>query len=84
MKKEKYQQIFNYLREFSKLRSNPVRDIDAHETQYPERFWLNDIPETVFFENVIRPDFNPENDFWIRVKKQKNQLSQPLQNCPKI
>jgi len=30
MKKEKYLQIFNYLKEFSKLRSNPVRDIDAH------------------------------------------------------
>ena len=74
MKKEKYQQIFNYLREFSKLRSNPVRDIDAHETQYPERFWLNDIPETVLFENVIRPDFNPENDFWIRVRKTKEPI----------
>ena len=51
MKKDKYLQIFNYLKEFSKLRSNPVRDIDAQETQYPEKFWLNDIPENVLFEN---------------------------------
>ena len=45
MRKSKYLQIFNYLKEFSKLRSKPVRDIDAQETQYPEKFWLNDIPE---------------------------------------
>ena len=74
MKKGKYQQIFNYLREFSKLRSNPVRDIEAQDTQYPEIFWLNDIPEDVLFENVIRPDFNPENDHWIRVKKPKEPI----------
>lgn len=71
MKKEKYLQIFNYLKEFSKLRSNPVRDIDAQETQYPEKFWLNDIPENELFENIIRPDFNSDNDFWLKVKKPK-------------
>ncbi|MDX9697389.1 MAG: AAA domain-containing protein [Bacteroidales bacterium] len=71
MKKEKYLQIFSYLKEFSKLRSNPVRDIDSSEAQYPEVFWLNDIPETKIFENVVRPDFSPDNDYWIRLKKPK-------------
>lgn len=71
MKKEKYLQIFNYLKEFSKLRSNPVRDIDAQETQYPEKFWLNDIPENELFENIIRPDFNEDNDYWLKVRKPK-------------
>ena len=71
MKKDKYLQIFNYLKEFSKLRSNPVRDIDAQETQYPEKFWLNDIPENELFENIIRPDFNEDNDYWLKVKKPK-------------
>jgi transcription elongation GreA/GreB family factor/very-short-patch-repair endonuclease len=71
MKKEKYLQIFNYLKEFSKLRSNPVRDIDAKETQYPEKFWLNDIPENELFENIIRPEFNSDNDYWLKVKKPK-------------
>jgi hypothetical protein len=71
MKKEKYLQIFNYLKEFSKLRSNPVRDIDAQETQYPEKFWLNDIPENELFENIIRPEFNSDNDYWLKVKKPK-------------
>lgn len=71
MKKDKYLQIFNYLKEFSKLRSNPVRDIDAQETQYPEKFWLNDIPENEIFENIIRPDFNEDNDYWLKVRKPK-------------
>ncbi len=71
MKKDKYLQIFNYLKEFSKLRSNPVRDIDAQETQYPEKFWLNDIPDSELFENIIRPDFNEDNDYWLKVGKPK-------------
>lgn len=71
MKKDKYLQIFNYLKEFSKLRSNPVRDIDAQETQYPEKFWLYDIPENELFENIIRPDFNEDNDYWLKVRKPK-------------
>lgn len=71
MKKEKYLQVFNYLKEFSKLRSNPVLDIDAQETQYPEKFWLNDIPENELFENIIRPEFNSDNDYWLKVKKPK-------------
>jgi len=71
MKKEKYLQIFNYLKEFSKLRSNPVRDIDAQEAQYPEKLWLNDIPENELFENIIRPEFNSDNDYWLKVKRPK-------------
>jgi len=71
MKKGKYLQIFNYLKEFSKLRSNPVRDIEAQNTQYPEIFWLNDIPITGLFENIIRLEFDKENDFWIRIRKPK-------------
>ena len=71
MKKNKYIQIFNYLKEFSKLRSNPVRDIDAQETQYPEKFWLIDIPENELFENIIRSDFNEDSDYWLKIRKPK-------------
>ena len=74
MKKDKYLQIFNYLKEFSKLRSNPVRDIEAQETQYPEIIWLDDIPDNELFENVIRPDFNDDNDHWLKIKKPKEPL----------
>jgi len=82
MKKEKYLQIFNYLKEFSKLRSNPVRDIDAQETQYPEKIWLNDIPNDEIFENVVRSGFNAENDYWIRIKKPKEPTKPSFAKLP--
>ncbi len=69
MRKEKYLQIFNYLKEFSKLRSNPVRDIESQEGQYPEILWLSEIPDNSSFENVIREGFDHEKDFWLRIKK---------------
>jgi hypothetical protein len=47
MSKEKYLQIFEYLKEFSKIRSITIRDIEAHETHYPEKIWLNDIPDKI-------------------------------------
>lgn len=71
MKKDKYLQIFNYLKKFSELRSKAVRDIDAQETQYPEKFWLNDIPDNELFENIIRPEFDKDNDYWLKVRKPK-------------
>lgn len=83
MKKEKYLQIFNYLLEFSKLRSNPTRDIDSSETQYPEKFWLNDIPIDELFENVIRPEFNQENDHWIKIRKPREPEIPDFPTLPK-
>ena len=74
MKKSKYTQIFSYLKEFSKLRSNPVRDIDTQESQYPEKFWLNDISENELFENIIRPSFNENNEYWLKIRKPKEPL----------
>lgn len=71
MKKDKYQQIFNYLLEFSKIRSKPVRDIEYQDTHYPEKFWLADIPEDNLFDNVIRENFNAENEYWIKIRKPK-------------
>ncbi|MGN6180642.1 MAG: AAA domain-containing protein [Mucilaginibacter sp.] len=44
MKKEKYLQIFNYLLEFSKLRSNPVRDIN-NSSSYEPAIWVVDLPK---------------------------------------
>lgn len=71
MKKDKYSQIFNYLLEFSKIRNKPVRDIETQETQYPEKLWLNEIPSNDLFENVVRDDFNHDNDYWIKIRKPK-------------
>lgn len=83
MKKEKYLQIFNYLKEFSKLRSNPVRDIEVQETQYPEKFWLCDIPDVEPFENVIRPDFNDDNEYWLKIKKPKEPVQPKFAQLPR-
>lgn len=82
MKKNKYLQIFNYLKEFSKLRSNPVRDINDNENQYPEKLWLNDIPESELFENVVRHNFNLENEYWIKVSKPKEPIKPNFTELP--
>ena len=71
MKKSKYLQIFNYLKEFSKLRAKSVRDIETQETQYPEKFWLNNVPENELFENIIRSDFDSNNEYWLKIRKPK-------------
>lgn len=69
MKKDRYLQIFNYLKEFSKIRTNPVRDIELQEAQYPEKIWLFDLPENENVENVIRPDFNQDNEYLLKITK---------------
>lgn len=77
MKKEKYLQIFNYLLEFSKLRSNPVRDIESSETQYPEIIWLADIPQHQLFESITFPDYNQDADYFIKIRKPKDEPVEP-------
>lgn len=69
MKKEKYLQVFRYLNEFSKLRSKPVRDIENQKTQYPEVIWLDEIPDFDLFENILRPEFDTDNEYWLKIKK---------------
>jgi hypothetical protein len=87
MNKKKYLQIFNYLLEFSRLRDKIIKDIEVQETQYPEKLWLYDIPQCEIFENVIREDFNSDNEYWIKVRKPKEpeepvfpKLTENLQN----
>jgi len=69
MKKAKYLQVFNYLLEFSKIRSNPVRDIEISESQYPERLWFSNIPQNSCIDLITNADFNEESDFWIKITK---------------
>jgi hypothetical protein len=78
MKKEKYLQFFNYLLEFSKLRSNPVRDIDNSESQYPDKIWFFDIPEYEIFENVTFPNFNQDAEYWLKISKPKREPDPPV------
>lgn len=77
MKKEKYLQIFNYLLEFSKLRSNPVRDIENSDTQYPDKVWFADIPHYDIFDCITFSNYNQEADYWLKIIKPKNEPMQP-------
>ena len=77
MKKEKYLQIFRYLYEFSKIRSNPVRNIETADVQYPEKLWFEEISENPLFECVTFPDFNEESEFWLKIRKPKNEPTEP-------
>src|SRR3989304_8463070 len=77
MKKNKYLQIFNYLLEFSKLRSNPVRDIENSETQYPEILWLADIPQCAIFDCITFPNYNQDADYWLKISKPKDEPQPP-------
>lgn len=84
MKKDKYLQIFNYLLEFSKIRSKPVRDIEMQESQYPEKLWLAEIPENPLFENIVRADFDLSKDYWIKVSKPVEPIKPKFPPVPKI
>ncbi|MCF8293544.1 MAG: AAA family ATPase [Chitinophagaceae bacterium] len=77
MKKDKYLQIFNYLLEFSKLRSNPVRDIESSDAQYPDKVWLADIPQYEIFDCITFPSYNEDADYWLKVTKPKDEPQQP-------
>ncbi len=78
MKKERYLQIFNYLLEFSKLRSNPVRDIESSDTQYPDKIWFADIPQYDIFDCITFPNYNQDADYWLKIAKPKSEPQQPL------
>jgi very-short-patch-repair endonuclease len=77
MKKDKYLQIFNYLLEFSKLRSNPIRDIENSDAQYPDKVWLADIPQYEIFDCITFPSYNEDADYWLKVTKPKDEPLKP-------
>ncbi len=77
MKKKKYLQIFNYLLEFSKLRINPVRDIENSDTQYPDKVWLADIPQYEIFDCITLPNYNQDADYWLKIGKPKGEPQLP-------
>jgi very-short-patch-repair endonuclease len=82
MKKDKYLQIFNYLLEFSKLRTNPVRDIESSEVQYPDRVWFSDIPQNSIVDCITFKTYNQDSDYWLKIKKPKAEPIYP--SFPKL
>ena len=77
MKKDKYLQIFNYLLEFSKLRSNPVRDIESSASQYPDKLWFSEIPQCEIFDSITFPNYNQDSDYWLKISKPKEEPQEP-------
>jgi very-short-patch-repair endonuclease/cellulose biosynthesis protein BcsQ len=82
MKKEKYLQIFNYLLEFSKLRSKSIRDIESADSQYPEIIWLANIPKCEIFDSILFDTYNQDADYLLKVSKPKFEPTPP--SFPKI
>lgn len=76
--KSKYLQIFNYLLDFSKLRSVPVRDIESSDTQYPEKIWFSDIPQDDIFDCVTFPNHNQSSEYWLQINKPKTEPKEPI------
>ncbi|MGD1837584.1 MAG: AAA domain-containing protein [Nitrososphaeraceae archaeon] len=68
--KEKYLQIFNYLYEFSKLRSKPVRDIISSKN-YLDIIWFSNIPVNEKIDCVIHDNYTNEGEHWLKVSKPK-------------
>ncbi|MCF2446215.1 AAA domain-containing protein [Dyadobacter sp. CY345] len=73
MNKSKYLQIFNYLLEFSKLRTTTIRDIESSESNYPEILWLADIPKYETSDCITFPDYDADADYWLKVSKPRNE-----------
>lgn len=68
MKKKKYLQIFNYLLEFSKLRSKPVRDIE-NSNNYLEILWMSNIPVDEKIDCIIQDNYSNESNYWLKISK---------------
>lgn len=68
MNKEKYLQIFNYLLEFSKLRSKSVRDIQ-NSSNYLDIVWLSSIPVNDKIDCVTQENFSNEGNYCLKVSK---------------
>jgi very-short-patch-repair endonuclease len=72
--KNKYLQIFEYLLEFSKLRSKPVRDIESSD-QYIENIYLADIPQCDSFDAVTFKKYKDDADYWLKISKPREPKS---------
>ena len=68
MKTKKYLQIFNYLLEFSRLRSKPVRDIE-NSGNYLEILWMSNIPIDEKVDCIIQENYSNESNYWLKISK---------------
>jgi len=83
MNKEKYLQIFNYLLEFSKLRSKSVRDIQ-NSSNYLDIVWLSNIPINDKIDCVTQENFSNEGNYWLKVSKPNEPETPILPKPPQV
>jgi len=69
--KNKYLQIFNYLLEFSKIRSKAVRDIENSKTNYIDILWMSDIPIDEKIDCITHEEYSSESGYWLKISKPK-------------
>ncbi|WP_201341915.1 hypothetical protein [Abyssogena phaseoliformis symbiont] len=68
-----YLQLFEYLKEFAKLRNKVIKNIDSPK-QY-DCVWLDTIPNNSIIFNTVKAD--SKEDFWLKLKKPK-ELQAPI------
>ena len=69
MNRNRYLKIFNYLLEFSKIRSKVVRDIETANSIYLEKLWISNFPESELIDSVINREESYDHDYWIKIFK---------------
>lgn len=82
MNKDKYLQIFNYLLEFSKLRSKSVRDIQVSD-KYVDIVWLSDVPVNEKIGCAIHQNDVNEEECCLKVSKPQEPEKPIFANPPK-
>ena len=83
MKKNKYKQIFSYLQKFTELRNKTICDIESSADHHQQIIWLDQIPESDIFENILLPDFDSQNDYWLKVSKPEQPQKPQFPELPK-
>jgi len=79
--KDKYLQVFNYLKDLTKIRSNVVRDISDRSGAYPEVIWFEDLPLHPSIQ-CITQSAQEHDEEWISVTKPEHPGDAP--QFPKI
>ena len=68
MIKERYLQVFNYLRELTKIRGKTVRDILDQLSYYPEVIWFDELPQHSSVQCITNQQIS-DQELWISIQK---------------
>lgn len=83
MKKNIYTNLFTYLKAFCEINLKQVQDIE----KVPDDFkiiWWQDFQNQDRIEHLLQPEFNPDNEYWLRIKKPQEPLKPAFPDLPAI